>query len=220
VDDKELHFGSAGLIYQGALVVYDNETKSLWTPITGKCLTGDYVDKRLKLLPTVPTTWKYWREQHAATNVLVGADPPLEGIDYTKNPQLPTPDYRESNLLAYPVEGFDPEGTPVPPKEVVFGVQVGNDYRAYPRKALAEKKEISDKLGGAEIRASYDEAGGFAVAKDAAGNELLCQRMFWIVWKGFHPRSDAFGASEPVKEETPFRVNLQGEPSEAPKCSF
>lgn len=196
LDGKELLFGTAGLVYQGAIVLYDTESRSLWTPITAKCLAGAYADLTLKPLQVTWTTWKSWLTAHPDTTVLVGPKPEIPQLDYTKNPQVPSPEYRATNQLVYPVEGFNITTTPLPTKEVVFGIQVGDQYRAYPEKTLAEKREVKDTLGGKEITMTYDAAGGFAGAKDAQGNPVLSERMYWIVWKGFHPTSDVYGVIE------------------------
>jgi hypothetical protein len=209
IGDKVLQFGDAALIYQGAIVIYDVESLCLWTPISGKALTGPYAGgQALKPLQTVETTWKYWRSHYPNSMVLVGAAAKLpemqkemDSIDYTKNPQLPVPDYRTSDALVYPVEGFDIKGTPLPPKTIVFGIEVGTHARAYPQNVVAQKGEIRETLDGRELRVSYNAEGGFALAADAENNPILCQKMYWIVWKGLHPKSDIFGGVEKPAEK-------------------
>lgn len=204
LDGKELLFGTAGLVYQGAIVLYDTESRSLWTPITAKCLAGAHADQMLKPLQVTWATWKSWLAAHPDTTVLVGPKPEIPQLDYTENPQIPSQEYRTTNQLVYPVEGFDITTTPLPAKEVVFGIQAGDQYRAYPEKAPAEKREVKDTLGGKEITITYDAAGGFAGAKDAQGNPVLCERMYWIVWKGFHRTSDVYGVIEKPPAAAPL----------------
>jgi len=204
IDGKELRFGTAGLAYQSAIALYDTETRSLWTPITAKGLTGVYADRTLTPLQTVWTTWSAWRKAHPDTTVMLGSKPEIPQIDYGKNPQTPTADYRTNNQLVYPVEGFVVADTPLSPKEMIYGIAVDGQYRAYPEATLGEKHQVKDALGGKEITLTFDAAGGFPTAKDAQGNPVLCQRMYWLVWRGYHPTSDVYGViAKPAAETAP-----------------
>lgn len=65
-------FGTSGLLYQSNKLMFDHETKSLWSSLTGTPVVGPLVDSGLELdpMPVVTTTWGEWRTRHPDTTVL------------------------------------------------------------------------------------------------------------------------------------------------------
>ena len=65
-------FGTSGLLYQSNKLMFDHETKSLWSSLTGTPVVGPLVDSGLELdaFPVVTTTWGEWRTRHPDTTVL------------------------------------------------------------------------------------------------------------------------------------------------------
>ncbi len=72
VGGKVLTFGTSGLLYRSNKLLFDNETASLWSSITGEPVVGPLVTLNLRLspLPVVTTTWGEWRTRHPDTLVL------------------------------------------------------------------------------------------------------------------------------------------------------
>ena len=50
--------------------MFDRETRSLWSHITGNAVAGPLKGTRLTMLPAVHTTWRLWRANHPDTVVL------------------------------------------------------------------------------------------------------------------------------------------------------
>jgi len=191
IEGKTLTFGSAGLVYQGAIVIYDTDTHSLWSPVTGRGLTNRYADRFLKPLQAATVRWKVWREKHPQARALTGVTPDQK-IDYRRNVQLPHPDYRRMPAPAHPVEGYDVANEALPMKVTVIGVEAGGKHRAYPYALLMQMGEIADTLGGVRLTLRYDRDTGLPSVTDAEGRSLLYRTMYWIVWKGNFPDSDAY----------------------------
>ncbi|WP_428102073.1 DUF3179 domain-containing protein [Candidatus Rariloculus sp.] len=65
-------FGTSGLLYQSNKLMFDAETLSLWSSLTGEPVVGPLVGSGLRLtaLPVVTTTWGEWRREHPDTTVL------------------------------------------------------------------------------------------------------------------------------------------------------
>ena len=65
-------FGTSGLLYRSNKLVFDEESKSLWSTATGQPVLGPLAGQPLELraYPVVTTTWKEWREAHPETTVL------------------------------------------------------------------------------------------------------------------------------------------------------
>jgi hypothetical protein len=72
VGGRELTFGTSGLLYRSNKLMFDHETASLWSSLTGEPVVGPIVALNLKMsvLPVVTTTWSEWRTRHPDTLVL------------------------------------------------------------------------------------------------------------------------------------------------------
>ena len=71
-DGTHHELGTSGFLYRSNKLMYDHETKSLWSTIQGKPVVGSLVGKGIELeqLHTVTTDWKTWLSQHPDTKVL------------------------------------------------------------------------------------------------------------------------------------------------------
>ena len=67
---KTLTFGVSGFLYQANQVLYDLQTRSLWSQLAEGALTGAMREHRLTLLPAVAQPWSVWRAAHPTTRVL------------------------------------------------------------------------------------------------------------------------------------------------------
>jgi hypothetical protein len=72
VGGRVLTFGTSGLLYRSNKLLFDHETASLWSSLTGEPVVGPVVALKVKLaaLPVVTTTWREWRTRHPETLVL------------------------------------------------------------------------------------------------------------------------------------------------------
>ena len=64
--------GTSGLLYRSNKLMFDKESKSLWSTVEGKPVIGELVgqDLELEFYPVVTTIWKEWRTLHPDTVVL------------------------------------------------------------------------------------------------------------------------------------------------------
>ncbi|MSU50567.1 MAG: DUF3179 domain-containing protein [Opitutus sp.] len=64
--------GTSGFLYRSNKLMYDHDTKSLWSTLSGEPVVGPLVGHGLKLAPlhVVTTTWGEWRRRHPDTQVL------------------------------------------------------------------------------------------------------------------------------------------------------
>ena len=72
--NRTFTFGVSGQVLDGNLVMYDQETGTLWLQRDGAALQGELAGKKLKELPRknyVPgIRWDEWRAKHPDTKVL------------------------------------------------------------------------------------------------------------------------------------------------------
>ena len=71
-EGKHYELGTSGFLYRSNKLMYDHETKSLWTTIGGKPVIGPLVGQGivLKRHHVVTTTWGKWKSLHPDTKVL------------------------------------------------------------------------------------------------------------------------------------------------------
>jgi hypothetical protein len=65
-------FGTSGLLYRSNKLMFDEESKSLWSTLEGRPVIGPLAGSGLELraYPVVTTTWGEWVASHPATTVL------------------------------------------------------------------------------------------------------------------------------------------------------
>jgi len=65
-------FGTSGLLYRSNKLLFDHQSKSLWSSVDGRPVVGPLVGAGLELSarPVVTTSWGEWRRRHPETTVL------------------------------------------------------------------------------------------------------------------------------------------------------
>ena len=164
LDGKTLTFGVSGKLIRNSLVMYDHETGSQWSHLTGEALSGPLFGQRLHQVVSEQTTWGRWRAQHPQTQMLK-VDPIYLGPD-------PYHYYYGSSDAG--VKGRKHQDNRLPVKERVIGVRIGGEIKAYSFKALARAKVVDDSVGGLSLVVVFDgpsESG--AVYRRDPGGRLL-----------------------------------------------
>jgi hypothetical protein len=65
-------FGTSGLLYRSNKLMFDQESRSLWSTVEGRPVVGPLAGSRIELTayPVVTTTWRDWLSAHPETTVL------------------------------------------------------------------------------------------------------------------------------------------------------
>ncbi len=189
---RELTFGVSGLLYQSDMLMYDRQTESLWSQIKMEAVTGPLLGAKLKLIPSLQTTWKHWQQQHPDTVVL------SDETGFRRNYQIdPYGSYYTSPDLMFDVAK---QSRAFHPKEKVIGVEYGKVKKAYPFKELArEKNPVKDLVNGKKIIIHFDKQSQTAVVLNDKGKEEASVVGFWFAWYAFHPDTEIYssgGSSE------------------------
>jgi hypothetical protein len=145
VQGRVLTFGVSGKLWKNALVMYDRETRTLWSHLTGEAIEGPLVGHTLDMITAVPKVkWKEWQTAYPNTRVLsVNGQEDLRRDAYIE--------YQISNRTGL----FRPthEDDRLRPKDLVIGVKAGSYQKAYPlQKYYREKRKganwlIQDQIG-------------------------------------------------------------------------
>lgn len=145
VGDEVLRFGVSGLLRNSDLVMWDDQTVSLWQQITGDGIVGDFAGRQLDILPTATVTWSDFVAAHPDGEAL--SQDTGFGFNYGSN------SYAGYSDRAAPFGTFfDGEiDDRFPALERVVGVRVDDLTKAYPFSVLAEDRTVDDELGGVPI---------------------------------------------------------------------
>lgn len=188
-DEQPVEFGVSGLLYNSDLLLYDRQTESLWSQITGEAVTGARKGQQLTLLPSTLTSWQRWRQQHPDTRLLSTQTGFVR--DYHRSPYG---DYEQNGRLYFPVAFLSKR---YHPKERVLGVQIGDQYKAYPFVELAKRdstEPLTDQVGGQLLRIEYDIDSRSGQIFDQQQQEIPVINSFWFAWYGFHPGTEIWRA--------------------------
>ncbi len=189
--ESKLQFGVSGLLYNSDLLLYDRNTQSLWSQITGEAINGPMKGAKLKQLPAVLTSWQRWHTEHPASQIL--STETGYRRDYHRSPYG---DYNSSPVIYFPIEFLSKR---YHPKERVLGVEIDGHFKAYPFAELAKRGDqepLLDRLAGQNLRIEYDLASRSGRVFDDSGGEISVINSFWFAWYSFHPKSAVFSYSQ------------------------
>jgi len=179
---KTLHFGVSGLLYNSDVLLFDRETESLWSQLMNQAVSGSMLGKRLLPLAITHTTWQDWRKRFPKTLVL--SEETGYYRDYSQNPYK---GYHLDRKIWFPVEQ---QSNRYHPKEMVMGIEIDEQFKAYPFSELAKKKvEINDKLAGKNYSVQYDPVHQTVSVTDSKGQKIPTVTTFWFAWYAFHPKT-------------------------------
>ncbi len=154
VDGVHYELGTSGFLYRSNKLMYDHETKSLWSTLQGTPVVGPLVGKDIELNQRylVSTTWGEWKQKHPESQVLslnTGHRRDYgEGVAYKH--------YFSHDNLMFPVPEFEKS---LKNKDEVLAFRDSKEQLAVAIKMLAEKRIHHDKLGETNLVILADEDG-------------------------------------------------------------
>jgi hypothetical protein len=186
IDQERRTFGVSGLLYNSDVLLYDRKTESLWSQIMMKAVSGPLAGEKLKMLPTINTTWGQWKAMNPDTKVLT--ENTGYQRDYTRNPYA---GYEESAHIYFDVENRDNR---FHPKEMVMGIEVDGKFKAYPFSELEKLRDgkLKDTFNGRDLLIEFNDKSQSAFIKNKKGNLLPSLTTFWFAWYAFHPETEVF----------------------------
>jgi len=128
-----LTFGVSGKLVRNSLLMYDHETQSLWSHLTGSAIEGPLTGTRLTVLPATETTWAAWKAAYPTARVLPH-DYPGQTDEYRG--------YYASNDAG--ILGRKRDDSRLPPKAIVVGVRIMDLPKAYSLDSVVAKNVVND----------------------------------------------------------------------------
>ncbi len=132
--------GVSGWLFNSNLVIYDRKTDSLWPQMSGSAYDGSKAGSCLTFVPTMDTTFRFWKILHPDTKVL---DRPGKSSDWQKYDLNPYESYWQNDALAYPVPR--PLDKRINVKEQVLGVMTDTGQKAFP---IKNGRAVNESLPG------------------------------------------------------------------------
>lgn len=182
---KARTFGVSGLLYNSDLLLYDRETLSLWSQISGEAISGSQKGARFDLIPVTHTSWSAWKKRYPETQVL--SEETGYRRDYNRDPYA---GYETQEGLYFPVDRVDPR---FHPKARVEGLLLNDEAKAYPLSELSKSSGvIKDNVGGTSIVVHFNEQAQSVEIFDETGKRLPSLFSFWFAWYAFHPNTKVY----------------------------
>lgn len=174
VGEDVLDFGTTGSLYQGAMLMYDRQTHSLWAHFGGEALGGSLEGERLEIIPSSIVSWSEFQETYPEGIVL--SRETSYDRDYGQNPYV---GYDEADEPPFLFSG-EIDGT-YAPKERIVAVEVAGQAKAYLTDALAEEEVINDTELAEPVVLFFNEgtASGLDTASLASGREVGSTNVFF-----------------------------------------
>jgi hypothetical protein len=208
--DRVLEFGTSGMLYNSALVMYDRQTESLWSHFTAQAIVGYLAGQGLDQYAVDIVAWGAWRDAHP-DGLVLSRDTGHER-DYGRNPY---PGYDDIDSPAFLFEG-EVDGR-LAAKELVVGIERGGDAVAVRTDELADAGVLEVDVGGNRLVVWLDA--GTASALDtgsvAGGRDVGSTGVFVPVADG---RDLTFARTDEgfVDDQTASRWNVLGQAIDGP----
>ena len=216
VNRRDLTFAVSGKLVRNSLIMYDRETHSLWSHLTGGAVEGPLRGARLQVVTATQTSWAAWRRAHPDTRVLPHDYPGQtdEYAGYFRN--------GDAGIL-----GRKRDDHRLSAKARVLGIRILDHPKAYSLDAVGRAKVVNDTFADVplvvlatadqsaaafrrdvaeqiltftvgpdrtvldqETGSTWDPVTGRAVAGPLAGESLTsvpATDSFWFGWFDFFP---------------------------------
>ncbi|MDZ7725962.1 MAG: DUF3179 domain-containing protein [Candidatus Campbellbacteria bacterium] len=177
-------FGVSGRLWQSNLLMYNRasneDEESLWSQVLGEAVLGPNTGEKLAIIRSNVVRWESWQEEYPDTLVLsreTGSD-----RDYARDPYG---GYYTSDSVSY---GATFNDSRLHPKELVHGIEIDGQYKAYHGSALSET--TTDTFAGKEITISKTDVGEIEFT---AEEEVIPHVTgFWFSWLAVHPDTELY----------------------------
>lgn len=186
VNGEIAEFGVSGKLYNSDLVMYDRNEGSLWQQATGEGIVGPAAerDEFLEFVSTTTTTWEKWKQKYPETIVLSINTGFVRDYD-----RYPYGSYEENGEIYFGLQNTDNR---LHPKEVVYGILVNGQAKAYTEEKISEVKNLEDVVGGVNVVVEWLDSGEVRIVNRETQEEIIPLRGFWFAWAAFYPDTELF----------------------------
>ena len=181
INGEILEFGTSEYIQENNVLLYDNISNSLWNTSLEKSVDGPKKETMLKKIPSVVVQWDDFKKNFSNGQVLSRNTGFVR--DYT---HVPYGDYRTNNTIYFPLSL--PDGR-IKAKEMVLGVLVDSQFKAYKQTDIERAKKITDFIGQTSITIEWNEDLNIPVS---TSQNVKTIQTFWFDWVNSHPQTSVY----------------------------
>jgi hypothetical protein len=186
VSGQELSFGVSGKLQELDSLLFDRQSNSLWSQVTGEAVSGAQRGQKLTHIDATAMSTQAFVKQYP------------RGLVLSKF----TGHVRNYDVLAYGDYATQQGGEVIiarrrllHPKTEVVGINAGGKFKAYPIDVLKEKGEVVDVVGGVRIKLALGGSGQVVVNRtlalvddSGAGQaDIKTLQTYWFMWQLYHP---------------------------------
>jgi hypothetical protein len=165
VDGRTLRFRLAG-INNGNALLRDEQTSSIWQQSTGEAIFGPLKGRQLEMVPSDELTFALWKKEQPQ-GVVLKADAAYEK-------EYDPKDWEQHVAKRRTVVDTTKSG--IGPHQLMIGVTVAGQSKAYPIEAVLAAKIIQDRIEGSPVVVVVGPDGAsiraFEVGAEADGTRL------------------------------------------------
>ena len=130
-----------------ALVMYDRQTDTLWSQFLSRGVRGPLTGTELEIVPSLQTSWEQWLQLHPDTQLLD------KGGGYNSD------SYQGYYMSGSPgIIGESNKDRRLPGKDVILGMVLEGEAKAYPFQIIADEPLINDSISGNQVLVVLDLA--------------------------------------------------------------
>ena len=152
----------SGKLTMNALIMFDRQTRSLWSHFLSEGIEGEFKGVKLSNVPLVLTTWAEWRTSFPETKALLKGESsfdPYTSYYVRGDAGVIGEANRDDRLYG---------------KELVLGVGFDDGATAFPHTALQEEEIVNTEINGESVVIYYDSQTTTATAYSRnVGEETL-----------------------------------------------
>lgn len=147
-----LTFGVSGKLTMNALIMYDHQTRSLWSHFLSEGIEGEFEGVRLENVPLVLTTWGEWKASFPDTKALLKGESSVD--PYTMY-------YMRGDAGVIGESNHDER---LYGKDLVLGLGFDDGAIAFPHTALQDEQVVNTVVNGEPVVVYYDSQTTTALA--------------------------------------------------------
>ncbi len=149
-------FGTSGLLYRSNKLMFDRQSYSLWSNLTGEPVIGRLARGtiRLEVLPLTRTTWREWSTRHPRTTTV--AKDAFDGRPYGFDYRPGKADERRRGVK-FPVWIKNDQ---LDRNAEVYALHMDGVAKAYPLDQVLQRRVINDRVGDEPIVLIADRKSG------------------------------------------------------------
>lgn len=167
---EQERFRVSGLLFESNLIMYDDDTDSLWPQMDFVCQCGERKGEALRFFAVKEMTWDRMSALFPDIDVVVNAS--RTTFSYLEYP-YGTYDQLDNGGLLFPVSDLDVR---YPIKSLTLLVFEGGDVKGYPHLAMeANALVVNDRIGDQDVVVFHDPSARYvnAFRRQVAGDSLV-----------------------------------------------